>query len=124
MVYTVLRMADVQRAELRIEKANQGEIITATMTIKKPRGPVEKTLKAVQDRTACQRKWIWSWLKKREVKGEQKKEQVWKNKRKEKVRNADQCSNGVCKCWKKRKLKDIIQHQQERHQYRRQWIRM
>ncbi|KAA6369170.1 MAG: hypothetical protein EZS28_035302, partial [Streblomastix strix] len=36
MVYTVLRMADVQRAELRIQKADQGEIITATMTMKKP----------------------------------------------------------------------------------------
>ncbi|KAA6331562.1 MAG: hypothetical protein EZS28_053375, partial [Streblomastix strix] len=111
-------------AELRIQKADQGEIITATMTMKKPRGPVEKTLQAAQDRTVCPRKWIWSWLKKREVKGEQKKEQVWKNKKKEKVRNADKCRNEVRKCWQKRKLNDIIQIQQERHQYRRQWIRM
>ncbi|KAA6370007.1 MAG: hypothetical protein EZS28_034464, partial [Streblomastix strix] len=51
MVYTVLRMAEVQRAELRIENANQGEIVIATMTMKKPRGPVEKTLKAAQYRT-------------------------------------------------------------------------
>ncbi|KAA6366440.1 MAG: hypothetical protein EZS28_038033, partial [Streblomastix strix] len=48
MVYTVLRMAEVQRAELRIENINQGEIAIATMTMKKPRSPVERTLKAAQ----------------------------------------------------------------------------
>ncbi|KAA6385582.1 MAG: hypothetical protein EZS28_018891 [Streblomastix strix] len=97
MVYTVLRMAEVQRAELRIENANQGEIVIATMTMKKPRGPVEKTLKAVQDRIVCLMTWKQSWLDKREVKGELKKEQVWRNKRKEKVWSADKCSKGV-KC--------------------------
>ncbi|KAA6383257.1 MAG: hypothetical protein EZS28_021217 [Streblomastix strix] len=111
MVYTELRMADLQKAELRIQKADQGEIITATMTVKKPRGPVEKKLQAAQDRTVCPRKWIWSWLKKREVKGEQKKEQVWKNKKKEKVRNADKCSNG--RCSHQRKDCDIIRSQGE-----------
>ncbi|KAA6365519.1 MAG: hypothetical protein EZS28_038953 [Streblomastix strix] len=85
MVYTVLRMAKVQMAELRIENANQGEIVIATMTMKKPRVPVEKNLKAAQDRTVCPIRWIQSWLDKREVKGELKKEQVWRNKRKEKV---------------------------------------
>ncbi|KAA6356986.1 MAG: hypothetical protein EZS28_047486 [Streblomastix strix] len=52
-VYTVLRMAEVQRAELRIENANQGEIVIATMTMNKPRGPVDKTLNTAQDRTVC-----------------------------------------------------------------------
>ncbi|KAA6358022.1 MAG: hypothetical protein EZS28_046451 [Streblomastix strix] len=95
MVYTVLRMAEVQRAELRIENVNQGEIVIATMTMKKPRGPVVKTLKAAQDRTVCPIRWIWSWLDKIEVKEELKKEQVWRNRRKEKVQSADKCSKGV-----------------------------
>ncbi|KAA6363858.1 MAG: hypothetical protein EZS28_040616, partial [Streblomastix strix] len=88
-------MAEVQRAELRIENANQGEIVIATMTMKKPRGPVEKKIKAAQDRTVCSIRWIQSWLDKREVKGELKKEQVWRNRRKEKVWSTDNCSNGV-----------------------------
>ncbi|KAA6365007.1 MAG: hypothetical protein EZS28_039465, partial [Streblomastix strix] len=45
-VYTVLRMAEVQRAELRVDNIKEGEILIVTMTMKKPRGPVEKTLKA------------------------------------------------------------------------------
>ncbi|KAA6387041.1 MAG: hypothetical protein EZS28_017432, partial [Streblomastix strix] len=36
-----------------------------------------------------------SWLDKREVKGELNKEQVWRNKMKEKVWSADKCSKGV-----------------------------
>ncbi|KAA6358083.1 MAG: hypothetical protein EZS28_046390, partial [Streblomastix strix] len=72
-VYTVLRMAEVQRAELRIENINQGQIVIATMTMKKPGGPVEKTLKAAQDRIVCPIRWIQSWLDNREVKGELKK---------------------------------------------------
>ncbi|KAA6387502.1 MAG: hypothetical protein EZS28_016973 [Streblomastix strix] len=95
MVYTVLRMAEVQRVELRIENINQGEIEIATMTMTKPRGPVEKTLKAAQDRTVCPIRWIQSWLDKREVKGELKKEEIWRNRRKEKVWSADKCSKGV-----------------------------
>ncbi|KAA6356506.1 MAG: hypothetical protein EZS28_047967, partial [Streblomastix strix] len=75
MVYTVLRMAEVQKAELRVDNIKDGEILIATMTMKKPRGPVEKTLKAAQDRTVCPIRWIQSWLDKREVKGELKKEQ-------------------------------------------------
>ncbi|KAA6309951.1 MAG: hypothetical protein EZS28_056404, partial [Streblomastix strix] len=84
MVYTVLKMAEVQRAELRIENINQGQIVIATMTMKKPRGPVEKTLKAAQDRTVCPIRWIQSWLDKEEANGELKKEYVWRNRRKEK----------------------------------------
>ncbi|KAA6333769.1 MAG: hypothetical protein EZS28_053131, partial [Streblomastix strix] len=95
MVYTVLRMAEVQRAELRVDNIKEGEVLIVTMTMKKPRGPVEKTLKAAQDRTVCPIRWIQSWLDKREVKGEVKKEQVWRNRRKEKVWSADRCSKGV-----------------------------
>ncbi|KAA6357641.1 MAG: hypothetical protein EZS28_046832, partial [Streblomastix strix] len=95
MVYTVLRMAEVQRAELRVNNIKEGEILIVTMTMKKPRGPVEKTLKAAQDGTVCPIRWIQSWLDKREVKGELRKEQVWRNKRKEKVWSADKCSKGV-----------------------------
>ncbi|KAA6374991.1 MAG: hypothetical protein EZS28_029482, partial [Streblomastix strix] len=95
MVYTVLRMAEVQRAELRVDNIKEGEILIVTMTMKKPRGPVEQTLKAAQDRTVCPIRWIQSWLDKREVKGELKKEQVWRNRRKEKVWSADRCSKGV-----------------------------
>ncbi|KAA6369064.1 MAG: hypothetical protein EZS28_035410 [Streblomastix strix] len=72
-------MVEVLRAELRIENANQGEIVIATMTMKKPRGPVEKTLRAAQNRTVCPIRWIQSWLDKKGVKGELKKEQVWRN---------------------------------------------
>ncbi|KAA6361996.1 MAG: hypothetical protein EZS28_042476, partial [Streblomastix strix] len=75
MVYTVLRMAEVQRAELRIENVNQGEIVIATMTMKKPQGSVEKALKAAQDRTVCTIRLIQSWLDKRYMKGEFKKGQ-------------------------------------------------
>jgi hypothetical protein len=58
MVYTVLRMAEVQRAELQINNIKEGEILIVTMTMKKPRGPVEKTLKAAQDGTVCPIRWI------------------------------------------------------------------
>ncbi|KAA6391026.1 MAG: hypothetical protein EZS28_013445 [Streblomastix strix] len=85
----------VQRADLRIENVNQREIVIVTMTMKKPRGPVEKTLKAARDRTVCPIRWIQNWLDKREVKGELKKEQVWRNRRKEKVWSADKSSKGV-----------------------------
>ncbi|KAA6402114.1 MAG: hypothetical protein EZS28_002361 [Streblomastix strix] len=95
IVYTVLRMAEVQRVELRIENINQGKIIIATMTMKKPRGPVDKTLKAAQDRTICPIRWIWSWLEKREVNREFMKEEVLRNRRNEKVWSADKCSKGV-----------------------------
>ncbi|KAA6371963.1 MAG: hypothetical protein EZS28_032510 [Streblomastix strix] len=91
MVYTVLRMAEVQMAELRIGYINQGDIVIATMTMKKPRGPVEKTLKAAQNRTICSIRWIQSWLEK----GELRKEQVWRINRKEKVWSTDKCSKGV-----------------------------
>ncbi|KAA6309558.1 MAG: hypothetical protein EZS28_056487 [Streblomastix strix] len=60
MVNFVLRMADVQRAELRIENINQGEIVIATMTIKKPRRPTEKTPKVAQDRAVYSIIWILS----------------------------------------------------------------
>ncbi|KAA6375800.1 MAG: hypothetical protein EZS28_028671 [Streblomastix strix] len=92
MVYTVLRMTEVQRTELRIENANQGEIVIATMTMRKPREPVGKTLEATCDRTVCPIRWIQSWLNKKDVKGELKNEQVGRNRRKEKVWSADKCS--------------------------------
>ncbi|KAA6366389.1 MAG: hypothetical protein EZS28_038084 [Streblomastix strix] len=100
MVYTALRIAEVQMAELQIEKINQGEIVIATMTMKKPRGPVEKTLKAAQDRTVCPIRWIQSRLQKKKMKGE------------------------LSKCQQKRELKVIIQFQQERHRFRKQKIRI
>ncbi|KAA6383392.1 MAG: hypothetical protein EZS28_021082 [Streblomastix strix] len=79
MVYTVFKMAEVQSAELRIDNINEREIIIATMTMKKPRGPVEKTLKAAQYRALCQIRQIQSWMGKKEVNGELKKEQIWRN---------------------------------------------
>ncbi|KAA6386083.1 MAG: hypothetical protein EZS28_018394 [Streblomastix strix] len=88
-------MAEVQRAELRVDNIKEGEILIVTMNMKKPRGPVEKTLKAAQDRTVCPVRWIQSWLDKGEVKVELKKKQVWRNRRKEKVCSADKCSKGV-----------------------------
>ncbi|KAA6382675.1 MAG: hypothetical protein EZS28_021794 [Streblomastix strix] len=95
MVYTVLRMAEVFRAELRVDNIKEGEILIATMTMKKPRGQIEKTLKAAQDRTVCPIRWIWSWLDRKEVKEELKKELVWRNRRKKKIWMADKCSKRV-----------------------------
>ncbi|KAA6367116.1 MAG: hypothetical protein EZS28_037357 [Streblomastix strix] len=92
MVYIVLKIAEMQRSELRIGHTNQGEIVIASMTMKKLRGPVEKTLKAAQDRTVCPIRWIQCWLDKEEVNGELKKEYVWRNRRKEKVWSADKCN--------------------------------
>ncbi|KAA6403063.1 MAG: hypothetical protein EZS28_001421 [Streblomastix strix] len=60
MVQIVLRIVEVQRAEQQIENINKGEIVVATMIMKMQRGPVEKTLKAVHDITACSFRWIQS----------------------------------------------------------------
>ncbi|KAA6369819.1 MAG: hypothetical protein EZS28_034654 [Streblomastix strix] len=65
-------MAEVQRVELNTEGINQGEIVVATMTMKMPRRPLKKTLKAAEDRTVCPIMWICSLLANIETKEEYK----------------------------------------------------
>ncbi|KAA6357185.1 MAG: hypothetical protein EZS28_047288, partial [Streblomastix strix] len=66
MIYSVLRLLELQRAMLNITQVEQGIIIICMNLIKGKRGRVELTLKVVENQAICPITWFQAWNEKKE----------------------------------------------------------
>ncbi|KAA6381013.1 MAG: hypothetical protein EZS28_023460 [Streblomastix strix] len=68
MVYSVLRLSEIQRAMQDITQVQQGMIILCTNLLKGKRGKVEVSLKRVVNRAVRSIIWFEAWNEKRKIK--------------------------------------------------------
>ncbi|KAA6399188.1 MAG: hypothetical protein EZS28_005295 [Streblomastix strix] len=78
MVYSVLRLSELQRAMLNTTQIDQGIITICTNLHKGKRGRVEVTLKVVNNKAVCPITWFKAWNEKRKIKTTDK-DLLWKN---------------------------------------------
>ncbi|KAA6354096.1 MAG: hypothetical protein EZS28_050377 [Streblomastix strix] len=94
MVYSVLRLSELQRATLNTTQIEQGIILICTNLLKGKRGRVEVTLKAVDNKAVCPIAWFQAWNEKRKIKTTDK-DLLWKNSENKKALTPEECSKEI-----------------------------
>ncbi|KAA6395019.1 MAG: hypothetical protein EZS28_009452 [Streblomastix strix] len=94
MVYSVLRLSELQRAMLNTTQIEQGIIIICTNLLIGKRGRVEVTLKAVNNKAVCPITWFKAWNEKRKIKTTDK-DLLWKNSGNKRSLTPEKCSKEV-----------------------------
>ncbi|KAA6379739.1 MAG: hypothetical protein EZS28_024734 [Streblomastix strix] len=94
MVYSVLRLSELQRAILNITQIEQGIILICTNLLTGKRGRVEVTLKAVDNKAVCPIAWFQAWNEKRKIKTTDK-DLLWKNSENKRALTPEECSKEV-----------------------------
>ncbi|KAA6353999.1 MAG: hypothetical protein EZS28_050474, partial [Streblomastix strix] len=94
MVYSVLRLSEIQRAMLNITQIDQRMIIICTYLLKGKRGKVKITLKRVENRSVCPIAWFEAWNEKRKIKTIDR-DLLWRNCENKRPLTPEECSKEV-----------------------------
>ncbi|KAA6366372.1 MAG: hypothetical protein EZS28_038100 [Streblomastix strix] len=94
MVYSVLRLSELQRAMLNTTQIDQGIITICTNLLKGKRGRVEVTLKVINNKAVCPVTWFNAWNEKRKIKTTDK-DLLWKNSENKRSLTPEECNKEV-----------------------------
>ncbi|KAA6400101.1 MAG: hypothetical protein EZS28_004373 [Streblomastix strix] len=94
MVYSVLRLSELQIAIPNIRQIEQGIIIICTNLLKGKRGRVEVTLKRVSNKAVCPITWFQAWNEKSKTKITDK-DLLWRNSQNKRALTPEECSKEV-----------------------------
>ncbi|KAA6367151.1 MAG: hypothetical protein EZS28_037323 [Streblomastix strix] len=94
MVYSVLRLSELQRAMLNITQIEQGIIIICKNLLKGKRERVEVTLKVVNNKAVCPITYFQAWNEKRKTKTTDK-DLLWRNSENKRSLTPEECSKEI-----------------------------
>ncbi|KAA6371686.1 MAG: hypothetical protein EZS28_032788 [Streblomastix strix] len=94
MVYSVLRLSELQRAMLNTMQIEQGIIIICTNLLKDKKGKVEVNLKRIDDRAVCIIAWFEAQNEKRKIKTTDR-DLLWRNSENKILLTPEECSKEV-----------------------------